>query len=94
MTDRLQVTTPNLIEAVMDLDTGELRLVKQAAVSAAPQLWCGVLCHFCGLSPMETYFDLADKLRREKGFPPMDRGQYRPVVLTQPLSHATGTPGH
>ena len=88
--DRLQVTTPNLVEGVMDLDTGDLRLVKQAG-TAAPQLWRGVLCHFCGLAPMATYFDLADKLRAEGGLPAMDRSQFQPVVLTQSLAQ---TPGH
>ena len=68
----------------MDLDTGDLRLVKQPA-GGEPQLWSGVLCHFCGLSPMDTYFGLADKLRAEGGLAPMDRSQFRPVVLTQSL---------
>ncbi len=83
--NRLQVTTPNLVEAVMDIDTADLRIVKQTP-GVAPELWAGVLCHFCGLSPMETYFELADKLRRENGLTPMDRGQFRFVVLTETLS--------
>ena len=89
LNNRLQVTTPNLVEAVMDLDTGDLRVVKQAP-GGEPQLWAGVLCHFCGLSPMDTYFDLADKLRAERDLAPMDRTQFRPVVLTQSLP----TTGH
>ncbi|MGE4064741.1 MAG: hypothetical protein AB7E79_15365 [Rhodospirillaceae bacterium] len=79
---RLQVTTPNIKEGIMDLDTGELRVLKQAP-GGPPQLWSGVLCHFCGLVPMDTYFELADKLRREAKLPPMDRSRFNPVVLTQ-----------
>jgi hypothetical protein len=77
----MQVTTPNIKEGIMDLETGELRLVKQAA-GEAPALWSGVLCHFCGLVPMNDYFALADKLRREAKLPPMDRSKFMPVVLT------------
>jgi len=91
ITARLQVTTPNVIEAAMDLDTGDLRLVKQPP-GGTPQLWSGVLCHFCGLAPMETYFDLSDRLRAEAGFPKMDRTQFRPVVLTA-TQHREGPPG-
>jgi len=78
---RLQVTTPNLQDAVMDLDTGDLRVVKQAPGRPAA-LWSGVLCHFCGLAPMDTYFALANKLRAEAKLPAMDRGKFQPVVLT------------
>ena len=81
----------NVIEAAMDLDTGDLRLVKQPA-GGAPQLWSGVLCHFCGLAPMETYFDFADRLRTEAGFAKMDRTQFRPVVLTA-TQHREGHAG-
>lgn len=81
ITARLQVTTPNIQDAVMDLDTGDLRVVKRAPGGAA-QLWSGVLCHFCGLVPMDTYFALADKLRGEAKLPPMDRSRFKPVVLT------------
>jgi hypothetical protein len=31
---------------------------------------------------MDEYFPLADKLRREAGLGPMERGQFQPVVLT------------
>jgi hypothetical protein len=86
LTQRLQVTTPNLTEAVMDLDVGDLRAVKQAP-GGKPQVWSGVLCHFCGLAPMDTYFDLADKLRAEAKLPPMDRALFQPIVLTAPLHH-------
>lgn len=79
---RLQVTTPNIKEGVMDLDTGDLRILKQAP-GAAPQLWCGVLCHFCGLVPIDNYMALADKLRAEAKMPPMDRSRFNPVLLTQ-----------
>ena len=85
-TQRLQVTTPNMVEAVMDLDTGELSVIKRLP-GGKPRLWSGVLCHFCGLVPMDRYFDLADKLRREAGLAPMNRAQFNPVVLTAP--HAT-----
>lgn len=81
ITARLQVTTPNIKEGVMDLDTGDLRIVKQPPGGEA-HLWSGVLCHFCGLVPMDTYFSLADKLRREAKLPLMDRSQFTPVVLT------------
>ncbi len=83
---RLQVTTPNLTDAVMDIDTGDLRAVKQAP-GGKPQVWSGVLCHFCGLSPMDTYFALADRLRAEAKLPPMDRNLFQPVVLTAPQHH-------
>ncbi len=80
-TDRLQETTPNVVDGVIDLDTGDLRLVKQPAGGTA-QVWAGVLCHFCGLAPMATYFDLADRLRTEANLPKMDRSQFQAVVLT------------
>jgi hypothetical protein len=81
VTARLEVTTPNVVDGVMDLDTGDLRLIKRPAGGEA-QLWAGVLCHFCGLAPMGTYFDLADRLRAEVGLPKMDRSQFQPIVLT------------
>jgi len=80
-TQRLQVTTPNLLEAAFDIDTGDLRVVKQLA-NGKSELWSGVLCHFCGLAPMDSYFALADKLRTEAGLPSMDRTQFKPVLLT------------
>lgn len=86
LTQRLQVTTPNLTEGVMDMNSGDLRVVKHAP-GGKPQVWSGVLCHFCGLSPMESYFDLADKLRAEARLPPMDRALFKPVVLTAPQHH-------
>lgn len=81
LTHRLQVTTPNIVDGVVDLDTGELHIVKRPTGGTA-QIWSGAICHFCGLSPMETYFDLADRLRRDAKLPPMDRSRFRPVVLT------------
>jgi len=84
---RLQVTTPNLIEYALDIDTGELRVLKKTA-SGKAVVWAGVVCHFCGLSPMDAYFDLADKLRAEARLPPMDRAMFKPVVLTTPIQHA------
>lgn len=81
LTAKLQVTTPNLQEAAMDLDTGDLRVLKRAA-GQEPQLWSGVLAHFCGLVPIDTYFALANKLRGEVGFPPMDRSRFKQVTLT------------
>ena len=84
LTHRLQVTTPNMIDGSFDLDVGEVHILKQAPGQPA-QLWSGVICHFCGLAPMQTYFDLADRLRREQNFPVMDRTQFSPVVLQAPL---------
>ena len=81
LSHRLQVTTPNIVDGVVDLDTGELHIVKRPAGGAA-QIWSGAICHFCGLSPMDTYFDLADRLRRDARLPAMDRNRFRPVVLT------------
>ena len=80
-TQRLQVTTPNLVDAVMDMDLGDLSVTKQPEGGKA-RLWSGVLCHFCGLAPMDMYFSLADKLRTAAGLPPMDRTQFKPAVLT------------
>jgi hypothetical protein len=80
-THRLQVTTPNMIDAVMDLDTGDLRVVKQPP-GGKPSVWSGVVGHFCGLAPMDRYFALADKLRREVALPAMNRALFNPVVLT------------
>ncbi len=80
-TQRLQVTTPNITDAIIDLDTGDLRVVKQPPGGKA-RVWAGVVGHFCGLAPVDTYFALADKLRREAGLPAMDRRLFNPVVLT------------
>lgn len=80
-TQRLQVTTPNMIDAVMDIDLGDLRVVKQPQGSK-PSLWSGVVGHFCGLAPMDRYFALADKLRREANLPAMNRALFNPVLLT------------
>jgi hypothetical protein len=88
LTNRLQVTTPNLIDGIIDLDVGELQLVKQPPGGTA-QVWAGAICHFCGLAPMDTYFDLADRLRREAKLPAMDRSRFRPVVLTATHHHET-----
>jgi hypothetical protein len=90
-TQRLQVTTPNLIEAVLDIDTGDLRVVKRG-LDGKPRLWSGVVCHFCGLSPMDGYFAIADRLRTEAGLPAMDRGRFTPVVMTA-AHHAENDPG-
>jgi hypothetical protein len=87
---RLQVTTPNFVGGTVDLDTGELTLIKHAP-GGREQAWSGAICHFCGLSPMDTYFDLADRLRREAGLPPMARDNFRPVVLTATHHHETVT---
>jgi hypothetical protein len=83
LTHRLQVTTPNMIDGVFDLDLGQVQLLKQTPGQTA-QVWSGAICHFCGLAPMPTYFDLADKLRAEAGLALMDRSQYQGVVLTAP----------
>lgn len=80
-TQRLQVTTPNITDAVMDIDTGDLRVVKQPP-GGKPRVWAGVVAHFCGLAPMDRYFALADKLRKEAHLPAMDRTQFNPVLLT------------
>lgn len=80
-TQRLQVTTPNITDAVMDIDAGDLRVVKQPP-GGKPRVWSGVVAHFCGLAPMDSYFALADKLRREAKLPLMDRSRFNPVVLT------------
>jgi hypothetical protein len=85
---RLQVTTPNMVDGIVDLETGELHIAKQPP-GGAMQVWSGAICHFCGLSPMESYFDLADRLRRDAGLPPMNRAQFRPVVLTATHHHET-----
>ncbi len=80
-TQRLQVTTPNITDAVMDIDLGDLRVVKHPP-GGKPRVWGGVVAHFCGLAPMDRYFALADKLRTEASLPAMDRSQFNPVVLT------------
>lgn len=79
--NRLQVTTPNMVEAVMDLSMGDLRVVKQPP-GGKPTLWSGAIGHFCGLAPMDTYFDLTDQLRDEAGFERMDRGKFQAKVMT------------
>ncbi len=91
LSHRLQVTTPNMIDGVFDLDLGQVQLLKQAPGQAA-QVWSGAICHFCGLAPMQSYFGLADKLRAEAGFTPMDRSQYQGVVLTAPQPAAGRAP--
>jgi hypothetical protein len=87
LTHRLQVTTPNMIDGVFDLDLGHVQILKQPPGQPA-QAWSGAICHFCGLAPMETYFELADKLRGGAGLAPMDRSRFRPVVLSAPLPAA------
>ncbi|MBD25659.1 MAG: hypothetical protein CMG46_11760 [Candidatus Marinimicrobia bacterium] len=79
-TDRLQVTTPNILEATLDIDLGYVAVVKPPA-GKYQHIWSGVLCHFCGLAPIETYFAIANKLRKERALPPMDRKQFQPVIL-------------
>ncbi|MSO99328.1 MAG: hypothetical protein EXR11_14120 [Rhodospirillaceae bacterium] len=78
---RLQVTTPNAIDGVFDLDIGDLRVLKQFP-DGRQDVWSGAICHFCGLSPMNIYFDLADRLRQPQGWEPMNRALFQPVVLT------------
>ena len=84
---RLQVTTPNMIEYVMDLTVGDLRVIKPMP-NGKPLLWSGAIGHFCGLSPMDTYFDLADQLRDEAKLPHMDRSLFQAKVLTGNTHHA------
>ncbi|NKB43417.1 MAG: hypothetical protein GKS03_03975 [Alphaproteobacteria bacterium] len=84
--NRLQVTTPNMVEAVMDLTLGDLRVVKQPAGGKAA-LWAGPICHFCGLAPMDTYFALADQLRDEMGLDHMDPAQFQAKVMTPNAHH-------
>lgn len=81
LSHRLQVTTPNAIGGIVDIDTGELTLFKQPP-GGRSETWSGAVCHFCGLSPMDTYFDLADRLRRDARLPAMNRLAFQPVVLT------------
>lgn len=83
--NRLQVTTPNMVDAVMDLKLGDLRVVKQPQGGKAA-LWSGPICHFCGLAPMETYFALTDELRDEVGIERMDRSQFQAKLAT-PNTH-------
>jgi hypothetical protein len=78
---RLQVTTPNIVDGVFDLDLGDIQVVKKLA-SGGHDVWAGAFCHFCGLAPMDIYFNIADRLRAAHGLGPMDRNQFRPVVLT------------
>lgn len=91
LTHRLQVTTPNMVDGVFDLDIGNVQVLKQAQGQTA-QVWSGAICHFCGLAPMDIYFDLADRLRQEKGFAAMDRSQFQPVVLQASLPAASAKP--
>lgn len=79
--NRLQVTTPNMVEAAMDLTIGDLRIVKQPP-GGKPALWSGAIGHFCGLAPMDTYFDLTDQLRDEANFERMDRSLFQAKVMT------------
>lgn len=88
LSHRLQVTTPNVVGGSVDLDSGELSLIKRPP-GGPEQIWSGAICHFCGLAPMDTYFDLADRLRREAGIAPMVREHFRPVVLTATHHHET-----
>lgn len=85
LTQRLQVTMPNIVDGVMNLDLGEFSVIKKTA-NGQKRVWSGVMGHFCGLAPIITYFELADQLRREGGLPPMDRGKFNPVVL-KPVEH-------
>lgn len=86
---RLQVTTPNIVDGVFDLDVGDLRVVKKLP-NGALDIWSGAFCHFCGLAPMDVYFGLADKLRTAHGLSLMDRNLFRPVVLTATHHHDAG----
>ncbi len=78
---RLQVTTPNIIDGIFDLDLGEVQVVKQLP-NGKHDVWAGAFGHFCGLAPMDIYFSLADRLRTNHGLPPMNRAHFQPVVLT------------
>lgn len=84
--NRLQVTTPNMVEGIMDLTLGDLRVVKQSP-GGKEALWSGAICHFCGLAPMDTYFALTDQLRDEVGFDRMDRSLFQAKVLTANKHH-------
>jgi hypothetical protein len=83
--ERWQVTTPNMIEAVMDLTLGDLRIAKYRE-GQDPLVWTGPICHFCGLAPMDTYFYLTDQLRDEAQLPRMDRSLFQAKVM-QPTDH-------
>ena len=85
-THRLQVTTPNMIEGVMDLTVGDLQVIKQVA-GRKSEAWAGAIGHFCGLAPMDTYFSLADQLRDEAGLERMDRSQFQAKVMTANTHH-------
>ncbi|MEQ8734999.1 MAG: hypothetical protein RIC29_08750 [Rhodospirillaceae bacterium] len=85
-THRLQVTTPNMIEGVMDLTVGDLQVIKQVA-GGRTETWAGAIGHFCGLAPMDTYFGLADQLRDEAGLERMDRSQFQAKVMTANTHH-------
>jgi len=86
-TNRLQVTTPNMVDGVMDLTVGDLQVVKRAA-NGRDYVWSGAIGHFCGLAPMDIYFALADQLRREANLPLMDRSRFQAKVLTGNTHHA------
>jgi len=83
--ERWQVTTPNLIDAVMDLTVGDLRVAKHRD-GQDPLVWSGPICHFCGLAPMDKYFDLTDQLRDEAGLAHIDRSLFQPQLM-QPNSY-------
>jgi hypothetical protein len=86
-TNRLQVTTPNMVDGVMDLTVGDLQVVKRAA-NGRDYVWSSAIGHFCGLAPMDIYFALADQLRREANLPLMDRSRFQAKVLTGNTHHA------
>ena len=69
LTHRLQVTTPNMVDGNFDLDLGQVQLLKQTPGQTA-QVWSGAICHFCGLAPMQTYFDLADNYVPKQAYRP------------------------
>ncbi len=78
---RLQVTTPNIVDGIFDLDIGEVQVIKQLA-NGKHDVWAGAFGHFCGLAPMDVYFTLADRLRTDHGLSTMNRAHFQPVVLT------------
>lgn len=90
--NRLQVTTPNMVDGVMDLTIGDLRVVKHPP-NSKPALWSGAIGHFCGLAPMDTYFDLTDQLRDEVGISRMDRSQFQAKVMTANTHDERGVSG-
>ena len=56
-------------------------------------LWSGPVCHFCGLAPMETYFDLTDQLRDEANIPRMDRSLFKAKVMMATNHQEDAVPG-